>query len=911
MDFRILGPLEVWDGGRPLELRRQKQRALLADLLLHAGQAVSVDRLIDDLWGERPPPTARGSLQNMVSGLRKVLGRKVLRTESAGYLLAVERDQVDLFRFERLLEEARNAAGADERVETLRQALAFWRGRALADLAFEPFALLESPRLEELHLAAREELIDARLALGEHAGLIAEVELLIAEHPFDERLRGQLMLALYCAGRQADALDAYREARRFLLEELGLEPSAVLGELEQAILRQDPALAAPPRRLAGLLPMRKTATVLYAEFVDSDGRPMTSDPEVLAQLLSRYATAAHRALERHGGTAEILGSGPVLAVFGIPQAHEDDALRTLRAATELCDDLRELGGELQPRIGISTGKIFAGGTTPTALVTGGAVEDAKRLETAAAAGEILLSAPTLRLVRDAVVVDPLELPLDGERRHAAWRLRELIHAAPAIPRRFEAPLVGRGRELAEIRRVFDSVLSEQSCRLVVVVGEPGVGKTRFAREFRDEVGREATFLVGRCVSYGDGASLLPVRDILRDLGTETSDALSSLLADEEDGELVAQRIAGAAGLADEPAPREETNWAFRRLFETLAARRPLVLAFEDAHWAEPTLLDLIEHLRERASGPMLALCLTRPELLESRAEWAQHALTLAPLAEREVGMLVDSLHTGFASGARARVIELAEGNPLFAEQLVAHAEEEGSEGLEAAPPSIEALLASRLDLLPAGERAFLERAAVFGRRFPHAGVIAISATDPAMPEQRLQSLMRKGFIRSGAIEDPLSFHHVLVRTVAYAGVAKSVRAELHERAAEWHGRHDAADEIVGYHLEQAALYKRELGQPDHGLSESAARAARRRRTTSPFGRRRPCRRVATLAGARTDTSRSARRPRRARPLAGTLVDQPRCGGGRRRGGRPRRRSRRRSRRGARACRRRALSDVGR
>jgi DNA-binding SARP family transcriptional activator len=818
MEFRILGPLEVWERGAPIELRQRRRRALLAVLLLRAGEIVSVDQLLDDLWGERPPPAAKGSLQNAVSALRKLLGSELLRTQAPGYLLDIEQEQVDLFRFERLLEEARDADQAAERAECLREALALWRGPALADLAFEPFVLLEAPRLEELRLAAQEELIEARLAQGEHADLVAELESLLGEHPFNERLRGQLMLALYRAGRQVEALETYRHGRGLLLKELGLEPSTPLRELEQAILRHEPALA--PARPHSLLPMRKTATVLCADLVAAE--PL--DPELLSGQLDRYSAAAQLALEGHGGTVEILRSGGVLGVFGVPQAHEDDALRALRAAVELREGLQALGHEFEPRIGVDTGEVFVGGPGSAALAIGAVVDIAQRLEESATDGEIMIGPTTFGLVRDAVKVERLEpLGLGSKRPLGAWRLVELIEGAPAIPRRFEAPLVGRRRELAALHAAFEATRTDRRCRLLVVAGEPGIGKTRLAREFLSEVANEAKVLVGGCASYGDGATWLPLREVLPAAGAETPEALSSLLsAEQEDGELVARRIAAAIGLAEEPGLLEETNWAFRRLFETLATQRPLVLVFEDVHWTEPTLLDLIDYLGARAAGPILVLCLTRPELLETRTDWAGPAITLSALPEAEVRALVDALPATLDVDGRARVVEVAEGNPLFAEQLVAHAQEGGSENLDFAPPSIEALLASRLDLLPADELALLQRAALIGRHFAHAALLELCVADPASTEARLRSLTLKGFIRSGASQDSLSFDHALVRDVAYQGISKAERAELHELVAKSLGRANGPDELIGYHLEQAARYKAELSEPDAALAEKAS-----------------------------------------------------------------------------------------
>jgi DNA-binding SARP family transcriptional activator/tetratricopeptide (TPR) repeat protein len=822
MEFRVLGPLEVWEGGRPLELRRPKHRALLAALLLRAGQAVSVDQLLDDLWGERPPPTARGSLQNMVSGLRKLLGKTVLRTESPGYVLDVGPERIDVFRFERLVEEARSAADEEERVERLRKALALWRGPPLADLAFEPFVLLEAPRLEGLRLAAHEELLEARLALGEHTQLLPELEALVAEHPFDERLRGQLMLALYRAGRQTEALELFREARRLLVDELGLEPSTTLRELEQAILRHDPALA--PARPPSLLPTRKTATVLYAALVAAE----LLDPELLSGLLDRYSAAAQLALERHGGTVEILRSGGILVVFGVPQSHEDDALRALRAAVELREGLQALGDELEPRIGIDTGEVFVGGPGSAALAIGAVVGIAKRLQEAATAGEIMIGPTTFGLVRDAVRLDRLEpLGLGSDRPLGAWRLIELIEGAPAIPRRFEAPLVGRREELAELLGAFETARDQSSCQLVVLVGEPGIGKTRLARELVAKVGREALVLVGRCISYGAGATWLPLSEMLRETGAETPEALGALLFAEQDRELVERRVAGLIDASEELAPLDETNWAIRRLVEVLARKQPLLLLFEDVHWAEPALLDLIDYIGKRATGRILVLCLTRPELLEVRTDWAEKAITLSALSGADLHALVDFLDAPLDPNASDRVVEVAEGNPLFAEQLVAHAREEGPESLELAPPSIEALLASRIDLLSVEERALLQRAAVIGRRFSRAAMLELSAGDRAFTEAQLRLLNDKGFISLGASDESLSFHHVLVRTVAYAGLTKALRADLHERIADWHERNGDAPALVGYHLEQAYHCLTELLPDEEHTLDLGRRGAER------------------------------------------------------------------------------------
>jgi DNA-binding SARP family transcriptional activator len=750
MEFRILGPLEAVAGERAIALPRRKHRALLATLLLRAGEPVSSDRLIEDLWGESPPRTARDALQNYVSLLRKALGADVLVTRDTAYVLEIAPEQVDANRFERLANEARAIDQSEPRAEKLREALGLWRGPPLADLVYEPFAAVEIARLEELRLAATEDLIDAELELGRHVDLVPELDALIQEHPFDERLRGQLMLALYRAGRQAEALEAYRAARRVLDEELGLEPGPPLRELEQRILRHDPALGAAVRPAAQ--PSRRTVTVLFARGPDGD-------PEVIAAWLERVRASA----ALHGGRTTFVGDA-AMAVFGAPEAHEDDALRAVRAGLEL--------GDL--RVGVSTGEVFVHGE----VVTGAPVTQARQLEQAAKPGQVIVSPATVRLVRDAVRGRRM-------RESAAFRVEALIEGAPGIARRLRRPLVGREVELAALRRAFAQARDEGRCVVFTTFGDAGIGKTRLARELVAEVRGEATVLVGRCVSYGEGATFLPLREMIGEGFDETVESASST---------------------------GEVFLAARRRFEELAADRTLLLLFEDVHWAEPALLDLIEYLGSQAEGSILALCLSRPELLAERAGWKEvgPSLVLEPLSDGDARTLV-------GDGPEAdRIVEIAEGNPLYVEQLVASVEEAGPEALETVPGSIEALLASRLDRLGPEERAVAQRAAVVGRRFAPAAVAALGSAE-ALP-----ALENVGFVhRAGTL---YRFHHVLVRDVVYAGTPKADRAKLHRRHAEWlDEQKDSSDEMVGYHLEQAADYLRELEAPDKELANEAGR----------------------------------------------------------------------------------------
>jgi DNA-binding SARP family transcriptional activator len=774
--------------------------ALLAYLLLHANEPVSADRLVDELWGADVPRTARASLQNNVARLRKALGAERIRLEPAGYVLSVEAERFDLARFGRLVGEAENAP-LRERAELLRAALALWRGDPLEDLAFEEFAQLEIARLEDLRLAAWEDWVDAELALGRRVNLVSELRSMVEKHPFDERLRGQLMLCLYRAGRQSDALAAYQDARRVLVNDLGIEPGPQLRELERAILRQDPELAAPATALPGLQPSRRTVTVVFVDLIGSTTLDAQVDPESLSGALARYLAAVRAVVERHGGVVEKSLGDSVMAVFGVPKTREDDTLRAVRSAFAIREALAGLGDSLETRIGVNTGEVFSGSGELT--LTGAAINLAKRLEEAALPGEILVGAGALRLVRHAVKAEPAQpLGKGKEKRVLCFRLLEVDEGAPALARRLDAPLVDRDWELAALRTAYKGTCERRHCRRVTVLGEPGIGKTRLAFELLSTLHERATVLAGSCLSYGDGATYLPLAEMIRQAGED-----------------FAARTAEATSTG-------EIAVSVRRLFEELARDRPLVLLFEDVHWAEPTLLDVVEYLDEHASGPILILSLGRPELLERRPRWISNAISLGELPKQYLRELIDALRPGLTPDLRTRIVEASEGNPLFAEQLVAHLEGEDPDELERVPPSLGMLLASRLDALEPQQRDLLQRAAVFGREFFRGAIVELVSDAAPAVDDRLVSLVRRGLLRPGQSEDLLAFHHVLVRDVAYASIPKSLRAELHEQTAQWLGQHNAgADEVIGYHLEQAHGYRLGLGVADEDIAELAQTAA--------------------------------------------------------------------------------------
>jgi DNA-binding SARP family transcriptional activator len=789
VEFRLLGPLEVRDGeGNPVALPRRQQRALLAALLVRAGEVVSTDRLIDDLWGERPPRSALGSLQNTVSQLRKLVGGDVLRTQPPGYVLAVAPAAVDAQRFEQLLSDAA-ALNAAERAASLREALALWRGPALADLSDEPWADAEAARLEELRLAAVEERIGAELELGRHGVLVAQLDALAAEHPLRERLHRQRALALYRCSRQKEALDALRAAAE-ALDELGLEPTGELRQLERDILNQSPALDPPAAETpADEVPEaageRRVVSVLAATVAEDE------DPERLRGSLDRLLDTANRAVPAHGGEIEAFGPDGLTAVFGAAEAREDDALRAVRAAVAMHEDVGTA-------VGVATGEALIG---EHPRVAGSAVARAAGL--ARVGGGVLVDPRTYELVRDAVTAE-----------HSGPVSRVLTVSAARPLAGLNAPLVGRAAELARLRAAFDVAVADQACRTVTVVGEAGIGKSRLARELAGSLA--AQVLVGRCAAYGEGATFVPLVEALRDV--------DAAIADDE---LVAKRIAALAGAAQEPGSLGESYWAVRRVLEALAQERPVLLLLDDVHWAEPALLDLVEYLAARVTdAPLLVLCLARPELLDARPGWASDALRLEPLAADETRELVTNTVEALEDDARERIVDLAEGNPLYAQQLAAYAAESGK-ALEpgAMPATIDAVLAGRLGRLDAGERATLQRAAVVGREFSRGAVAALAPPDLAV-DAHLLALARRGFVR--ALPEPLPgddayrFHHVLLRDAAYATLTKEQRADLHERVAAWLDRDGPGDDaLVGYHLEQAAVLSKETGRDADELAAAA------------------------------------------------------------------------------------------
>jgi class 3 adenylate cyclase len=545
---------------------------------------------------------------------------------------------------------------------------------------------------------------------------------------------------------------------------------------------------------------RKVVTVLFCDVVGSTALGESVDPEALQGLLARYFERMKRIVESHGGSVEKFIGDAVMAVFGVPVVHEDDALRACRAAVEMRDALPELG--VEGRIGVNTGEVLTG--TEERLATGDAVNVAARLEQAAGPGEVLLGAQTLRLVAPAVEVgDERLLELKGKSEPVAAHPLLVVQEAPE--RSHASRFIGRERELAKLGDAWERALAGPSCQLVTVVGDAGVGKSRLVAEALDSL--DARVVRGRCLPYGEGITYWPVIEVVKQLAALPSDPAAAVA------------VRSLLGESDQGTSADQIAWAFRKL---LVEQAPLVVVLDDIQWGEETFLDLVEAAALlTGDAPILLLCMARPELLERHPAWPG-TLRLEPLSDDEADQLIREEVTG---ELHERIAHAAGGNPLFISEMLAMAREQ--EDVEV-PATLKALLAVRLDQLDEPERRVLERGSIEGELFHRGGVQALAPEEPQVTA-RLTALVRRELVRPDraqlAGDDGFRFRHLLIRDAAYDSLPKSVRAELHERFADWLVSHTELvelDEIVGYHLEQAVGYRRELGKPVEELAERAA-----------------------------------------------------------------------------------------
>ena len=614
---------------------------------------------------------------------------------------------------------------------------------------------------------------------------------------------------------------------------------------------------------------------MFMDVVGSTALGETTDPESMRRVMTRYFDEIRSIVERHGGSVEKYIGDAVMAVFGVPVVHEDDALRAVRAAIDTRERLAVLGAEIQSergmavswRTGINTGEVVAGDAgAGQRFVTGDTVNVAARLEQAAQSGDVLIGAETFLLVRDAAVVQPTS-PITAKGKSspvAAYRLIEAANVAAGPPRRLDSPMVGRQRQQRQLSESYQQVVDERLCYLFTVLGAAGVGKSRLISEFLVTQATDATILHGRCLSYGEGITFWPIAQAVRQAAGLTEDdddetvarRIGALMREDPVRPQVVERLGGVLGRFGAKGVAEETFWAVRTLLQALAGERPVVLVLDDLHWAEPTLLDLIEHVSELVRGvPLMIICVARQELLDVRPGWGggksyATTLTLEPLNEAESHQLLANLlgETEPVRELKATISAAAEGNPLFVEEMVGMLLDAGQlnrvnggwvvAGNIAAvtvPPTIQALLAARLDGLPAAERAVIARGAVEGKVF-HRGAVAELVPQEVRESVplHLRSLSRKELVRPDrsdfAGDEAFRFRHLLVRDAAYAQIPKESRAQLHERFADWlkqmAGEHVAQyDELLGYHYEQAFRYRTQLGPVDEDARRLAGLAA--------------------------------------------------------------------------------------
>jgi len=577
---------------------------------------------------------------------------------------------------------------------------------------------------------------------------------------------------------------------------------------------------------------RKLVTVVFADVVGSTALGERVDAETLRWAMQRWFGRMGEAIERHGGTVENYIGDAVMAVFGIPVSHEDDALRAVRAAADMRDEVavlraeleRERGVALEVRIGVNTGEAVTGvSRAGGSFTTGDTLNVGARLEQSARPGDILLGRETFRLVRhavDAEAVAPLEVKGKQEPIEA-FRLVSVAPDAHGRAQRLRTPMVDRDAERREVLGAFDRARSERSCQLVTVLGAAGVGKSRLVADIADTLQGAATVTVGRCLPYGDGLTWWPLVE-----------ALGGLLDQVGPDEPALARAAEALKPSGEAVGVEEAFWALRRVIEALARRRPVVLVVDDLQWAQATFMDFLEHVAERSRDvPLVLLAMARPELRDTRPGWGTGATSVAlePLAQADSADLLRLLLGGaqLERDAAARILDVAAGYPLFMVEVVAMLADDGVLADDTArptaisvPSTIQALIAARLDRLAAGERTVVEAACVEGREFARASVAALVG-EPV--DAQLGALADKELVRALEDGETFRFDHQLIRDVAYEGIAKQRRAELHERLAA--GLTGAPDELLGHHLERAVVLRRELGEPEAATAQLAARAS--------------------------------------------------------------------------------------
>lgn len=861
--FGILGPLEASIDGTPVAVGGPRVRAILGVLLLAAGRDVSADSLIRTVWGEEAPHTARASLQMHISKIRKALavqsGSATVTTRGSSYSLAVDTRDIDAGCFRALVSEGQALlAGADyaTAAETLREALALWRGDPLEDLDLAEPDLSAIRQLHDLRESAEKSHLEALLALRRYAEAVPDALRARSERPLDERLATLAALALVGSGRQGEALAELEQLRHALSTELGMESGPAVLELERRILEGDttltPAIEEPDREMREL---RKTVTVVALRLPAGDPEEVRAETRAMADLLGG-------AVSNLGGWCPPARSGRLLGIFGVPTVHEDDAERAVRTADALARAAAAMG--MDARTALSTGEVLVETDGDSVrLLSHEPVEAADLLARKAKPGEVLLGVGTRRLVQAIATFDqsPVLLLDDEELPIAAYRLMGVAQGKAAG--RLSAPLIGREHETERLRTIVHRSLTDNRPTLLALVGAAGVGKSRLLSEFVAGLGDRVDVAAAHCLSYERDVGVGPITRIVRAIAALPEDGsaaavqkrLREFVGNARDGDFLLGQLGSLIGVGEASPSPDEMHWAIRRALEVAGLRQPLVVVLEDLQWADESLLDLVAYLTTSMAGvPVAVLCTARTELLERRPEWIASAeveiIRIEPLSERESDdLLAHLLGPNRLSGRdTARIASAAEGNPLFLEETVSiliddgHLKEREGKWVAASdlstvplPPTVRALLEARVDRLPLSERSVLEMVAIVGREFSDEDVEALRPeADAAFIGSALDALCRRDLLELHRMSRPgarqYTFRHILIRDVVYQSTPRDARARDHELlgrslSARAGDRLSEVEEVVGYHLETAFRLRRGLSNDGGALKSLGEDAA--------------------------------------------------------------------------------------